>query len=568
MSQQPKRLGDILKELNFVKDAHIEVALKIQSVRRSKLGEILLSTGFISPKELAIALSTQSGIPYIDLNDYFPSEDVLKLIDRRTAESLPALAVDKRGDSVVVVITDPFNERAKAIVRNILRGYKVEFRLAEETVLRKSIEKFYSYYTEPIEEVIKKEVSKPASGVNFDFLLEKIIQLAAYYNASDIHINPIEDVSFLFMRIDGIMQPIQVIPKPVHYSLVSVIKLKGDMNVAERRIPQDGAFSINAFGEEIDVRVSTLPTAFGEKVVMRLLRKDISKLNLQFLGYHEKQLKLIYEAINLPFGMVIVSGPTGSGKSTTLYSMLRSVDYLKKNVVTVEDPIEYKFNFIYQTEVNTSAGYKFSTALKYFMRQDPDVILVGEIRDEETAEISVEASNTGHLLLSTVHANDAITSVKRLLSLSSRKDVTLAVLRYVIAQRLVRKLCPFCKEETTAENLDIPALREFLSSVGVEIENIRMFRRKGCEHCRGTGYLGRTVVAEVMELTPEIADRFFIDAPLTEIRSVLKTMGFISLQVSGLIKLLSGETDIDELDRVVGLRKFINEEIVAGKSLV
>jgi type IV pilus assembly protein PilB len=376
-----------------------------------------------------------------------------------------------------------------------------------------------------------------------------ILDLAIYLNTSDIHISPLADISFLFFRIDGILHSIAVIPLFVHNNIVSRIKLLSGMNVAERRIPQDGAFSYETFGEKVDIRTSTLPTAFGEKVVMRILRKDISRLNLAFLGYAEHQLELVKKAGSFSHGMVIVSGPTGSGKSTTLYSLLRSIDYLKRNVVTVEDPIEYKFNFIYQTEVNEAIGYRFATALRSLMRQDPDVILVGEIRDEETAEISVSAANTGHLLLSTVHANDALTTVYRLLSLCKEKDVALAVLRVISAQRLVRKLCPFCKEEDP-ETLDYlkKKYKDFIDNLPFEP---KVYKSKGCDKCRGIGYSGRSVVAEVLEFDTELTDAFLKNMPLMKIKELLKEKNFWDMEKSGIYKVLKGETDYKEVMRVV-----------------
>jgi len=576
---QRKRIGEVLKELGFITDEHIEIARKIQQFRRQKLGEILISSGFISPKELAMALSCQSCMPYVDdclsidpndesldrtdcmpyvdVDDYFPERDVLMLIDKRTAEANLCVILDrdKRG-RILVAIPDPFDERKKATVRRMLKDYDVAFRIAEPPAIRKAIERFYSYYLSPIEELIRQEMVKRVDEINFDLLIDAILRFAVLNNVSDIHINPLEDVAFLFVRIDGILQPVEAFPKQSHFNFVSVIKLRSKMNVAERRIPQDGSFSYKVLGEDVDIRVSTLPTAFGEKVVMRILKKDFSKLNIRFLGYEPFQQELLYRAVKLPYGMVIVSGPTGSGKSTTLYSMLRSVDYLKKNVVTVEDPIEYKFNFIYQTEVNTSAGYKFSTALKYFMRQDPDVILVGEIRDSETADISVEAANTGHLLISTIHANDALTTVKRLLSLTSKKDVTLAVLKFVIAQRLIRRLCPFCKHPVDSEDIKY-FFRAYLERFN--IEEPKVFVSVGCDKCRNTGYIGRTVVAEVLEMNTELMDMFHKDAPLSQIETYLRESGFVSMKDAALIKVLKGETDIKEVERVLSVN--VKEEL-------
>jgi len=517
------------------------------------LGEVLVLGGFLSPKELAIALSIQSGIPYVDVEDYFPDKEALFLIDKGTAESTASVVLAKEGNKVIVAIADPFNERRKSIIKMLLRNRKLEtvFRLAEAPAIKKGIEKFYSAYLNPAETVIQEEFRKRVNETNFERIMENLLKFAVLNNVSDIHINPMEHISFIFVRIDGILQPFVVFPKHSHANLISVIKLMSNMNVAERRIPQDGSFSYSLMGETLDVRVSTLPTAFGEKVVMRILKKDFSKLNIQFLGYESFQQKLLYKAVSIPYGMVIVSGPTGSGKSTTLYSMLRSVNYLEKNVVTVEDPIEYRFNFIYQTEVDTSAGYKFATALKYFMRQDPDVILVGEIRDTETANISVEAANTGHLLISTIHANDALTTVKRLISLTEEKDIALSVLKFVISQRLIRKLCPFCKKEDESSQSE-----ELLARYAekFKITQPKIFKAVGCSKCRGTGYTGRTVVSEILEIDTELADMFSKGTPTGEIKGYLKEKGFITMQDVAILKVLKGITDMNEVRRVLEIQ--------------
>lgn len=550
MADERPRLGDILVRSGFITEEHIRIALRVQKVRRMFLGETLKTLGFISPKEMAIALAEQAKMTYLDLHEIFPSKDVLFLFEKREAETFNAICVDQKSNEVVVVIDDPYDVRKHAAVRNRLKDYTVSFRIAEKETITKHIEVFYKFYSRSLEEEFDDEVKKITTGAGDVVRIVNIIMDWAFYlNTSDIHISPLADTSFLFFRIDGILHPVSVMPLFVHNNVVSRIKLLGGMNVAERRVPQDGSFSHESMGETVDVRISTLPTTFGEKVVMRILRKDISRLNLAFLGYHPRQLSVLKEAAGLPFGMVILSGPTGSGKSTTLYSMLRSIDYLKRNVITVEDPVEYKFNFIYQTEVSEATGYKFSTALRYLMRQDPDVILVGEIRDDETARVSVDAANTGHLLLSTVHANDAVTTVYRLMSLCPEKDITLSVLKVISAQRLLRKLCPFCREED-------PDGLELIQSQYPKIFNQfeaepTVFKSRGCDKCRGIGYIGRSVVSEVLKFDTELVDAFLRDLPLMKIRSMLDEKGFLDMEKSAIYKVLRGETDLAEARRVV-----------------
>ena len=546
MSQKGK-LGEILIKLGFITQEHIEVALKIQQIQKKKLGEILKELGFVSPRELALALAYQANLEYINLEEYYPKKEALFLLTKRIATLYNALCVDIKGDTVLVVIDDPYDIRKQATLRNLLKNYKVKFAIAEPEAIVRAIEIYYTYYTNPLDKQFTEEILKPEPDI--EKVVDLILNMAIYYNASDIHINPLSNVSFLFLRIDGILQPTAVIPYSLHGNIVSKIKLMANMNVAERRIPQDGSFSYSSLGQKVDVRVSTLPTAFGEKVVMRVLKKDISKLNLDFLGFLPMQKELLKKAVNLSYGMLLTSGPTGSGKSTTLYSLLRSINYLKRNVVTVEDPIEYRFNFIYQTEINTAIGYKFSTALKYFMRQDPDVILVGEIRDKETANTSVEAANTGHLLLSTIHANCAITTVQRLLNLVEDKDVALSVLKVISAQRLLRKLCPFCKQEAKE---DLELLKKKYPKIFDLIDfEPKVYRAKGCERCGNRGYIGRTVLAEVLELDDDLINLFYKNTSLIDIKKKLEERNFLDMPKVATYKILSGETDINEVKRVL-----------------
>ncbi len=549
------RLGELLIQTGFITEEHIKIALQVQKIRKQYLGETLKNLGFISSKELAIALAKQSGFSYINLEEIFPPKEAVFLLEKREAKMLNAICidVDEQEKRAVVVIDDPYDLRKHSTIRSRLKNYKVEFRVAEEDKLEKFREIFYSFYTNPLDKQIEEEINKfTGGGGDIVKLVNMILDFAIILNASDIHFNPLADVSFLFFRIDGILHSMFVLPLFIHNNIVSRIKLISGMNVAERRIPQDGAFSYQGAGESVDIRVSTLPTAFGEKVVMRILRKDISKLNILFLGYTDFQLEKIREASKYSYGMVVVSGPTGSGKSTTLYSLLRAVDYIKRNVVTVEDPIEYKFNFIYQTEVNEAVGYKFSTALRYLMRQDPDVILIGEIRDEETANISVSAANTGHLLLTTVHANDALTTVYRLLNLCEDKDIALSVIRVISAQRLYRKLCPFCKEEDS-ESLEwikkkYPQIVKYLENKG---EEIKVYKKKGCDKCRGIGYIGRSLVSEVLPFDVELIDAFLKGEALSRIKKQLKEKDFWTLEEVGMYKILKGETDLTEIMRVI-----------------
>ena len=556
------RIGDILVSQGFISKKHLDVALKIQKVKRKLLGEILVDLGFVSSKELAMAIAQQQGLEYVDLTTTVPSKKAISLLKRENAVKLEALCVKIHDNEVYVAIDNPMNIKKQAQIKSLLKDYKVTFVVAEREKILESIDRYYSYYFEPLEETI----SSLSTGAVIDSskivpLVDSIFKLAFFNNASDIHINPLEDVTVLSLRIDGALIPFSVFPKAVHDMLVSRIKLMARMNVSERRLPQDGAITLKMMGMDTDIRVSTLPTDYGEKVVMRILKKDYSKLNIAFLGYTPEQEQILRKASTLSAGMIVISGPTGSGKSTTLYSLLRQIDYIERNVVTVEDPIEYKFNMIYQTEVNESIGYKFSTALKYFLRQDPDVILVGEIRDSETASMAVEAANTGHLLLTTVHADSVIASVYRLFSLGGDPDILLSVLKVIASQRLIRMLCPFCKQAAPLEYVE--KLEKIFPELFQLIEEPTVFVSKGCERCKRTGYIGRSVIAEVVEFDDEIVEAFMSKKGIPELKKLFREKGIMDIGRAGIYKVLKGETDIKEIVRAVGYIHPQLEELMA-----
>lgn len=347
-------------------------------------------------------------------------------------------------------------------------------------------------------------------------------------------------------------------PKELHSGIVSRIKVLAGLDIAEQRLPQDGSFTHRFFDEEYDLRVSTVPTAFGENVVIRILSKNLSLFNLRSLGFEQDVLNQLENQFSKPQGIVLVTGPTGSGKTTTLYAALRKINALKRNILTVEDPVEYKFPFIKQTQVNEKAGYTFARAIRAFLRQDPDVILVGEIRDEETAEMAIRASITGHLVLSTLHTNDSVSSIPRLIDMGIKDYMVASGVSAITAQRLVRKICPFCKKEYKflAKDIlnfgfseDIIKLFTGLEDLNAEIT---LYKGEGCQHCKNTGYLGRTVLGEVLIITEEIADLIVKGATPLTIKTKAKEQGMRTMKEDGLLKALKGITTLEEVKRVTG----------------
>jgi len=549
-----KPIGRLLEELGFINKEQIEVALNVQKARPVLFGEILQELDFVTSDEIARAIALQSGLEYIDLDTVVADKETLKLVPKDFALSKPLLPLYIENDSTLVVaVEDPNDLNVYDFLSRITRK-KIKFVISDKNKIAKYVQLFYYQLENPIEERINKMIENAASGNELDVVsfVDLVLQNGVKDRATDIHITPEEFTAHVFYRIDGVLNHYFAIPKASYPAIVSRIKILASLNIAEQRIPQDGSFSFNFLETAYDVRVSTLPTNYGENLVLRLLTKNAALFNIHNLGFEEDYVKKIEHYFSKPFGIILVTGPTGSGKTTTLYSALRKINALRKNVLTVEDPIEYRFTFIKQSQVNVKAGYTFAAAIKTFMRQDPDVMLVGEIRDEETAELAIRASITGHLVLSTLHTNDAVSTVSRLEDLGLKSYMVAEGLLLVISQRLVRRLCNYCKKET---NISKEGLKEYgftdkeLSDLE---ENVKIYEKVGCEHCRFTGYNGRISIAEFLEIDKEIKDMIISGKSSLEIEEVARNKGMRSLKEDALIKILKGITTLEELKRIVG----------------
>ncbi|WP_457639305.1 GspE/PulE family protein [Persephonella sp.] len=555
-----KPLGQLLKELGYITEEQIEVALEVQRVKGGLFGEILQYLSFVSPREVAEAIAHQSGKPFIDLSEYPPTKEALRLIDKNMASQFKILPFNVEDNKLYLAMADPYDINAVDIVKR-RTGMEVLVYVADTETLQKTIEIQYFLLEKPIDEEIKELIERSKTGgigAEVPRFVELILNQAIIERATDIHISPEDLASHIFYRIDGIMQHYYAFPKELHGPVVSRIKVMAGMDIAEQRLPQDGSFSHEFFNESYDLRVSTIPTAYGENVVIRVLSKNLSLFNLKSLGFEEEILRQLEEEFLKPQGIVLVTGPTGSGKTTTLYAALRRINALKRNILTAEDPIEYKFPFIKQTQVNEKAGYTFARAIRHFLRQDPDVILVGEIRDEETAEMAMRASITGHLVLSTLHTNDAVSAIPRLIDMNIKDYMVASGVSAITAQRLVRKICTFCREEkkVKAEELkkygfEEESIKRFAEIESLE-EEVSVFYGKGCEHCKGTGYLGRTVIAELLKIDQHIADLIVKGATSLAIMEKAREKGMWTLKEDGLIKVLKGVTTPEEVKRVVG----------------
>ncbi len=549
-----KRLGELLQELGYLSADQLEVALEVQRLSGKSLGEILIELSFVSPQELAQAIAHQAGKEFIDLTLFSPSFEALKIIDKNLAKQLEVLPLSVEGNTLKVALSDPFNVNVIDVIKR-RSGLEVHTFVADRESIFRSIEIYYEQLTKPIEEQIKEVVESAKKGeASIPTLVDLIMNNGIIDRATDIHISPETVASHVFYRIDGVMHHYYSLPKEIHPSVVSRVKIVSGMDISEQRLPQDGGFSYTFLGESYDVRVSTVPTAYGENVVMRMLPKNLSLFNLKNLGFEADVLRSFEEVISMPYGMVLVTGPTGSGKTTTLYAALRSVDFLRKNILTVEDPVEYKFPFIKQTQVNTKAGYDFARAIRHFLRQDPDVILVGEVRDEDTAEMAVRAAITGHLVLSTLHTNDAVSTIPRLVDLGVKEYMIASGVLAITAQRLVRKICSFCKQEYAVkkESLIRFGFRESMVSKYVKGDKAVIAKGNGCDHCKGTGYLGRVAVVELLRIDEELGDMIVRKAPPLEIMQRAVSKGMRTLKEDGLIKILRKVTTPQEIRRVIG----------------
>jgi len=547
--RKPAKLGELLVKLGFITEKELKLALEEQLRTGEKLGEILIRLGFVTEDEVAYALSHQAGVEFVNLEDVVINPAVLKIVPYKLARELKFVPLNVNDKTLTIALSDPFNFKVIDTVERET-GYRVLVKVAKEEQILKTIENLYGFTVSSDEDfeanvrdalrigTVGAEVTPIINIVNLIVL--KGIQL----DATDIHIEPSDKVSRIRYRVDGVLHPVYVLPKRLHPSVVTRIKILSNLDIGEQRLPQDGAFNFQLGMKNINIRVSTYPTPYGESVVLRILERLNIVLGLEKLGLSDEDIKKLKNMISKPYGIIVVCGPTGSGKTTTLNSLLLEINALEKNIMTIEDPIEYRLPLIKQSQVNEKAGFTFATALRNILRHDPDVILVGEMRDRETAELAFQASLTGHLVLTTVHANTAIQAIPRLINLGVDPYLLSVGLLGIVGQRLVRRVCEVCKEP-------VPLNKELVSEAGLERYFARdavEFRGKGCEHCFYTGYRGRTGIFEIVEITDEIRELIQRNAPLTEIADALK---FKTMLEDGIEKVKKGITNLEEVLRVV-----------------
>ena len=560
---QFSRIGEILVHLGKISESQLNQALAEQKNTQGKLGQTLIDMNVIKEEDLTSGYALQMGYKQADNFILLEADaNIAAMIPEEFARTNRVLAVNKNDSSIVVAMEDPED---LVVIDAIKRLTKLEpdILVSGPTLLEKALDKVYGEIQKTAEvsqtidsitvisgdEGSREEVNlSPENASDEDAPIVKLVNLILQESikerATDIHIEPMEKQIYIRIRIDGVLQIIMTPPITSLSGLVTRIKILSNLNIAEKRLPQDGRFSIKSPGKELDVRVSILPTIYGEKVVMRLLDKTGFDFNLVSLGFPKQNLGVFKKVINQPYGLVVVSGPTGSGKSTSLYAALKEIKSERTNITTVEDPVEYQLDGVNQIQIFEDIGLTFSTSLRSILRQDPDILLIGEIRDGETADIAVKFALTGHLVFSTVHANDAPGTITRLLDIGIAPFLVGSCLNLVMAQRLVRRICQSCKEGYTAS-------QEELAMVGLDPGKVKgeLFKGKGCPDCRNTGYKGRLAIFEMIPMARELRKLVFESANEDDIREAALKNGMITLRNAGLARVLDGTTTTDEILR-------------------
>jgi type II secretory ATPase GspE/PulE/Tfp pilus assembly ATPase PilB-like protein len=536
-------LGEYLVAAGVV----IDYALHKQKIEAAPLGKLLVDLGFTSGKDIARYLANQRQIPFVDLADLpAPSAEVAAAFNRNICLTHGFLPL-RRVDQVIEVVLGDANPDAVADLVSRRLGLSTRFLQGQFEKVAQAVQQHYYFADHPPDRLIDSEVRRLEADVDRAYsparLLDHLLHLAVRERATDIHLAPTARSRTVLMRIDGVMRPMFAL-SPALDRLVNYVKLQADMDASEQRLPQDGSFTARVLESGYTVRVSTLISEFGERMVMRLLpeRSDLDKL--EDLGFLPEDVRRMEKIFARPHGLILITGPTGSGKSTTLHAALRMQPVIERNVLTVEDPVEYRVPVACQTEVNRRAGYEFATAMRHFLRHDPDIILVGEIRDAETARAALDASSTGHLVLSTLHVGGIFGVVPRLKLLGVDTETIAENLVAVINQRLVRRICPHCRTEREAT----PQERQWLG----DLARPKLFHGVGCPHCRGSGYLGRVPVYELLIVQREMADAIAADLPRGALRELAERAGLRPILDLSRQRVLAGETTLHEIERAVG----------------
>jgi type IV pilus assembly protein PilB len=562
MSVLSLKIGEMLLKVNLITQEQLKSALDEQKKSKERIGSVLVKLGYITEEELLTFLGQQFNIPVVDLSQYEVNPDLVRLLPEDLMQKNLAFPINRVGSKLIVAVSDPTN---MAIVDAIAfkTGYTVELVLASETSLLELVNTHIEHPSELDEIIIDfdedfeliqeeeeldvQEIQKTVEDAPVVKLVNFVLTDAAKKRASDIHIEPYEREFRVRYRIDGVLYEVLKPPFRLKNAIASRVKILSSLDIAERRLPQDGRIKLKLGKKrEMDYRVSVMPTLYGEKIVLRLLDKSGLEVDMTNLGFEKQQIEQFKEAIYRPYGMVLVTGPTGSGKTTTLYSAISDLNKTTDNISTAEDPVEYSFAGINQVQMKEEIGLTFAASLRSFLRQDPDIIMVGEIRDYETAEIAIKAALTGHLVLSTLHTNDAPSTVSRLLNMGIEPFLVSSSMNLVLAQRLARRICENCKEEVKVNPkvlLDAGTKKEML-------DGFKLYKGKGCDQCSNIGYRGRIALYEVMPIRDEVKEMILRGASAIELKKEAIRFGMKTLRHSGLGKAREGTTTLEEVLRV------------------
>ncbi len=561
-----KRLGDLLVEDGILSPAKLEEALKKQRSSGKRLGDVLQDMELVIETQILDALSKQLGVPKIDLGDEPPDAEVAALVDPEVIKRHKALPIRLEGNELIVAMVDPLNLMAIDDIR-LATGYDVRPYITSEKALDMRFQELYGVSHEAQQHLDewRKEMMKDGNTIK-DMLrktatlteledapivrfVEAILEGAVDQGASDVHLEPKEDKLYVRYRVDGMLHRVMTVPKAAQAAVIARLKILAGLDTSERRRPMDGRIDLKVRTASFDIRFSTLPTMYGEKIVMRLLNKEMAHATLEQLGFEKDHLETWRQIITQPHGIIYLTGPTGSGKSTTLIASLASIATEKINVVTIEDPIEYQLAAINQVQVNRKVDFSFAEALRTILRQDPDVIMVGETRDRETADLAINAALTGHLVFSTLHTNDAAGGLIRLHNMGVERFLIVASVIAMVAQRLIRTLCKNCRQL-----YDIPEHEQALISVYLgpdkDPSKVKLYKARGCELCHNYGYSGRIAISEILQLSREIRNMVMANASVQDIKRTARKEGMNTLFEAGMMKVFKGMTSVDELFRV------------------
>ncbi len=558
-----KKLGDILVKAEVITEEQLQKGLEVQNEKGIQLGKALIQLGYTTQKDIIKALSEQLGMSYISLSNYQIDTTVLSTVPENLAREYKLIPLFKIGSTLTVGMADPLDVFA---IDEISRESKLEVEpaICSEDEIIQTIDHYYGS-TSSMDEVVQiiqddesivdrisdDDIDLRDIGVD-DAPIIKLVNLlfsqAVKDKASDIHVEPEEDKLIVRFRVDGILHLIYTQPKKLQNAIISRLKIMAELDIAERRLPQDGRFQVKVDNRDIDVRVSTIPTVNGENIVMRLLDKSNILVKLEELGFTKKILEDYKVLLTRPYGIILVTGPTGSGKTTTLYSSLNTLNSEKNNIVTVEDPIEYRLKMIRQTQVNPKIGLTFAAGLRALLRQDPDIMMVGEVRDTDTAKVAVQSALTGHLVLTTLHTNDAPTAITRLMDMNVEPFLVSASTIGIIAQRLIRCICNKCKVSYEPTEHILKELR-----LSTNNRKFTFYKGKGCRECRNTGYKGRIGIFELFVIDDNVRDMIMRRANLTEIKKYAHKTGMKTLRQDGILKVIKGFTTVEEVMKTTAI---------------